>query len=77
MGLECPVGVSSLAEIESTVAAGAKILFVHNGEDSQSIVDMRDSIPKDVVAIACLEGRGYGGPDALFKVSSDSLCVWG
>lgn len=40
------------------------------GEDFAGIVALRSKIPSDLVALAAIPGRGFGGPAALFKVCS-------
>eukprot|EP00283_Hemiselmis_rufescens_P009675 CAMPEP_0173432566 /NCGR_PEP_ID=MMETSP1357-20121228/10325_1 /TAXON_ID=77926 /ORGANISM="Hemiselmis rufescens, Strain PCC563" /LENGTH=366 /DNA_ID=CAMNT_0014397183 /DNA_START=57 /DNA_END=1157 /DNA_ORIENTATION=- len=67
MGLEVVVEVGSEADIDAAIGAGAKILCVSIGEDTGAQVALRDKIPKDVVALAALQGRAFGGPETLFK----------
>eukprot|EP00282_Hemiselmis_andersenii_P037340 CAMPEP_0169435322 /NCGR_PEP_ID=MMETSP1042-20121227/5002_1 /TAXON_ID=464988 /ORGANISM="Hemiselmis andersenii, Strain CCMP1180" /LENGTH=369 /DNA_ID=CAMNT_0009545959 /DNA_START=51 /DNA_END=1156 /DNA_ORIENTATION=+ len=67
IGLEVIVEVESESEVEAAIAFGAKMLCVAKGEDADGQVAMRGEIPKDVVALAALPGRAFGGPAALFE----------
>lgn len=41
---------------------------MHLGEDTEGMIAMKAKLPGDVVAVAAISGRGFGGPASLFKV---------
>jgi hypothetical protein len=68
MGLEAIVEVTTKNELDAALAAGAKMVSAYSGDDVKAASELRASIPKEVIALGALNGRGYGGPKALFDV---------
>lgn len=68
MSIEPIVEVCNKADLDKALQAGANILSVYTDEDVAAANGLRDAIPKESVALVAINGRGYGGPAALFEL---------
>mmetsp|Transcript_56572 Transcript_56572/g.138859 ORF Transcript_56572/g.138859 Transcript_56572/m.138859 type:complete len:356 (-) Transcript_56572:98-1165(-) len=68
MGIEAIIECSESAHVKEALDAGAKIIAIYTGEDVEKAKSLREEVPKECVALVAINGRGYGGPQALFEL---------
>ncbi|EKX47482.1 hypothetical protein GUITHDRAFT_137633 [Guillardia theta CCMP2712] len=70
LGIEVLTLVRSKEECESAVASGSKIICVEAATVEEATA-IRELIPKDCAAVACLNSRMSGAPEDVFSALKD------